>query len=140
MTIRVDDTPHHPTPAHLRLVSQPGRGLDPLIPPLWQADHGWAGIDAGAYNAWEMAGSPAAHGRPRRSAAEHPEPQSLPALIAAWENGLDTVIVLPYQGFFARRITVRHLAVSAATRNKPAAYSRALHAFGSRRQPGTGQG
>ena len=55
-----------------------------------------------------------------------PEPQSLPALIAAWEGGLDTVIVLPYAGYFARRVTQRHLAVSAATRNDPDSYSRAL--------------
>ena len=100
-----------------------------MIPPFWQADHGWEGIDAGAYNAWEMASGPQAYAHPRRSAAEFPEPRSLPALIAAWENGLDTVIVLPYQGYFARRITARHLAVSAATRNEQAAYSRALHSF-----------
>ena len=119
----------HPTPGYIREVSQPGHALDPLIPPFWQADHGWEGIDAGAYTAWEMASGPQAYARPRRNAAESPEPQSLPALIAAWENGLDTVIVLPYQGYFARRITARHLAVSAATRNEQAAYSRALHSF-----------
>jgi hypothetical protein len=138
-SVEEPDPTVHPAPAHLRLVSQPGHGLDPLIPPFWQADHGWDGIDADAYNAWEMACSPAAYGRPGRSAAEHPEPQSLPALSAAWKNGLDTVIVLPYQGYFARRITGRHLAVSAATRNERAAYSRALHTFGSEQQPETGQ-
>lgn len=116
----------HPTPEHIRSVSQPGHGLDPLIPPFWQADYGWEGIDAGACTAWEMACSPEAYGRPRTKAADAPEPRSLPALIAAWEHGLDSIIVLPYQGYYARRITARHLAVSAATRNEPAAYSRAL--------------
>jgi hypothetical protein len=73
----------------------------------------------------------------RRSAAESPEPRSLPALIAAWQGGLDTVIVLPYAGFFARRITKRHLAVSAAARNDPESYSRALGtAVGSGEVPG----
>jgi hypothetical protein len=68
-----------------------------------------------------------------------PEPQSLPALVAAWKGGLDTVIVLPYSGYFARRITSRHLAVSAATRNDPVSYSRALGtSAGPGGQPGNG--
>ncbi|MGO4192831.1 hypothetical protein AB4Y67_14300 [Arthrobacter sp. YAF17] len=138
-SVEEPDPTVHPTPAHLRLVSQPGHGLDPLVPPFWQADYGWAGIDAGAYNSWQWASGPQADAHPGRGAAELPEPQSLPALIAAWENGLDTVIVLPYRGHFARRITARHLAVSAATRNEPAAYSRALHTIGSGQQPGTGE-
>ena len=119
-----------PTPDHLREVSRPGHALDPLIPPFWQADHGWEGIDADAYNAWQMASSPLAYGYARRRAAASPEHQSLPALTAAWERGLDTVIVLPYEGHFARRITARHLAVSAATHNEPAAYSQALRTAG----------
>ena len=36
------------------------------------------------------------------------------------------MIVLPYAGSFARRITARHLAVSAATRNNPVSDSKAL--------------
>ena len=138
-SVEEPDPTIHATPARLRSVWQPGHELDPLIPPFWQADHGWAGIDAAAYNAWAMASGPQADAHAHRSAAEHPEPQSLPALVAAWKNGLDTVIVLPYQGYFARRITAPHLAVSAATRNEPAAYSRALHAFAPGQQPGTGE-
>lgn len=127
-SVEESDPTIHPTPEYIRAASQPGHGLDPLIPPFWQADHGWAGIDAGAYTAWEMACSPEAFFPSRRRATDSPEPQSLPALTAAWESGLDTVVVLPYEGYFARRITARHLAVSAATRNEPAAYSRALRA------------
>lgn len=138
-SVEEPDPTIHPSPGHLRSVSQPGHDLDPLIPPFWQAVYGWEGIDADAYNAWQWASGPQAYAHARRSAAELPEPQSLPALIAAWENGLDTVIVLPYRGFFARRITARHLAVSAATRNEPAAYSRALRtAAGPGQRPGTG--
>ena len=118
----------HPTPEYIRSVSRPFHDLDPLIPPFWQADYGWDGIDPHACTAWEMACSPAAYGRSRRNASAAPEPQSQLALIAAWEHGVDSVIVLPYQGYFARRVTVRHLAVSATTRNEPAAYSRALRA------------
>lgn len=127
-SVEEPDPTIHPTPEYIRAASQPGHALDPLIPPFWQADHGWEGIDVHAYNAWEMASSPRAYARPRRNAAASPEPQSLAALIAAWESGLDTVVVLPYEGYFARRLTVRHLAVSAATRNEPVAYSRALRA------------
>ena len=54
------------------------------------------------------------------------ERQNLPDLVPAWESGLDTVIVLPYAGYFAQRMTRHHLAVSAATRNDPDTYSRAL--------------
>lgn len=129
-TVQEPDPTIHPTPGFPHEASRPGQPLNPLIPPFWQAEHGWTGIDADAYNAWERKCSPRSFPQPRgtreESAAELPEPQSLAALIAAWEGGLDTVIVLPYSGYFARRITKRHLAVSAATRNDPVSYSKAL--------------
>lgn len=125
-SVQEPDPAIHPTPGYIRAVSEPFHELDPLIPPFWQADYGWEGIDPHAYNAWEQRCSPDAFAAPRRRAADSPEPQSLPALVAAWQDGIDTVIVLPYEGYFARRITVRHLAVSAATRDEPGAYSRAL--------------
>lgn len=77
-----------------------------------------AGIDRDAFNAWSSSLSPI----PPKDL----ERQSLPDLIPAWESGLDTIVVLPYAGYFARRITRRHLAVSAATRNDPASYAMAL--------------
>jgi hypothetical protein len=123
------EQPGLPTPEQIRAVSRPGQGLNPVIPPFWQADYGWAGIDPDAYSTWQHQCSPHAYAPPRTSAAELPEPRSLPALIAAWEGGMDSVIVLPYAGFFARRITNRHLAVSAVTRNDPASYTRALETW-----------
>ena len=57
---------------------------------------------------------------------ESPERLSLPALIEAWRSGLDTIITLPYRGFYARRITGRHLVVSTRTRLDPDMYSLAL--------------
>lgn len=54
------------------------------------------------------------------------EPRSLRELIAAWKRGIETVIVLPYEGYFAHRLSRRHLVVSAATRNSPEQYGRAL--------------
>ena len=45
---------------------------------------------------------------------------------SAWESGIDTVIVLPYEGYFVQRLSRRHLIVSAATRNSTEYYSRAL--------------
>lgn len=118
-----------PTPELIRDVWRPGQGLNPVIPPIWQAEYGWAGIDPDAYSTWQQQCSPHAYAPPRRIAAELPEPRSLPALIAAWEGGLDSVIVVPYAGFFARRITRRHLAVSATTRNDPGSYTRALQTW-----------
>ncbi|MET3810201.1 hypothetical protein [Arthrobacter sp. UYEF3] len=125
-SVQEPDPTVHPTPGYIRAVSRPGQDLDPLIPPFWQADYGWEGIDPHAYNAWEQRCSPDAFAVPRRRAAASPEAQSLPALTAAWQGGVDSVIVLPYEGYFARRVTSRHLAVSAATRDDPGAYSRAL--------------
>lgn len=129
-TVEDPDPTIHPAPGLIREATRPGQPLNPWIPPFWQSEHGWTGVDADAYNAWETSCSPHGFAQPRgtrgRMAADLPEPRSLPALIAAWEGGLDTVVVLPYAGYFARRITIRHLAVSAATRNDPASYSRAL--------------
>lgn len=57
---------------------------------------------------------------------ETPEHQSLPALIAAWEQGLTTIVQLPYAGPYAKRINRRHLVVSRHTRMNPQLYSGAL--------------
>ncbi|WP_284981619.1 hypothetical protein [Arthrobacter sp. efr-133-TYG-118] len=45
------------------------------------------------------------------------ERRSLQNLIPAWKGGIDTVIVLPYRGYFAHRRSYKHLVVSADTRN-----------------------
>jgi hypothetical protein len=128
-SIQEPDPTVRPTPGFIREVWAPGRDPNPLIPPFWQSGYGWEGIDGDAYSAWLRRCSPHAYEQPpqrTRRAAAAPEPRSLAALIAAWQGGLDTVIVLPYAGYFARRITNRHLAVSAVTRNDPASYTRAL--------------
>ena len=127
--VQEPDPTVRPTPGYIREFSRPGRDLNPLIPPFWQTEYGWEGIDGDAYRDWQGQCRPQAHGQPPRKAADSPEPQSLPALVAAWRNGLDTVVVLPYAGFFARRITNRHLAVSAETRNDPAGYTQALESW-----------
>jgi hypothetical protein len=48
--------------------------------------------------------------------------ESLQELITAWKSGMDSVIVLPYEGYFARRISRRHLVISTAVRNDPENY------------------
>ncbi|WP_426978572.1 hypothetical protein ACQCSU_04910 [Pseudarthrobacter sp. O4] len=112
------DGTKHPTQEIMRQVLQPGQELHPLIPPFWTTEYDWDGLDRDAFNSWHRDLSP--------SIPNDAERQSLPDLIPAWETGLDTVIVLPYAGYFAQRITARRLAVSAATRNEPTTYSRAL--------------
>ncbi|WP_354246251.1 hypothetical protein [Arthrobacter sp. UYEF20] len=114
------DRMKHPTTEIMRQVLRPAQDLHPLIPPIWTTEYGWNGLDRDAFNAWDRDLSP---GIPTDA-----ERQSLPDLIPAWEGGLDTVIVLPYAGYFAQRISRRHLAVSAETRNDPEAYRRALRA------------
>lgn len=102
----------------MRQVMKPGQPLHPLVPPLWTSEFDWDGIDQDAFNAWDQSLEP--------KAWTDEERQNLPSLIPAWESGLDTIIVLPYAGHFAQRVTRRHLAVSASTRNDPDSYSRAL--------------
>lgn len=102
----------------LRQVMRPGQPLHPLVPPLWTAEYGWDGIDQEAFNAWYQSLTP--------KFRTDEERQNLPSLIPAWESGLDTIIVLPYDGHFAQRVTRRHVAVSSSSRNDPDSYSRAL--------------
>jgi hypothetical protein len=102
----------------MRQVMQPGQPLHPLIPPLWTSEYGWDGIDQDAFNTWEQSMA--------QKVPTDPERKNLSSLIPAWKSGLDTIIVLPYAGYFAKRVTRGHLAVSAATRNDPESHSRAL--------------
>lgn len=112
------DQEKHPTQELMQQVMRPGQDLHPLIPPFWTTEYGWDGLDSDAFNNWDTALSP--------RIPSDAERQNLPDLVPAWESGLDTVIVLPYAGYFAQRMTPRHLAVSAPTRNDPDTYSRAL--------------
>lgn len=116
------DAVRQPSPELLRALSQPGQPLHPAFPPFWRAEHGYEGIDRDAVNKWMRAL------RPRLDLPlwAQPEHLSLPALIAAWEAGLATVVTLPYAGYFARRISPTHLVVSNETRADPALYTRAL--------------
>lgn len=102
----------------MRQVMQPGQPLHPSIPPLWTADYDWDGIDQDAFNTWDQSLAP--------KILTDVERQNLSSLIPAWESGMDTIIVLPYAGYFAQRISRRHLAVSASTRNDPESYRQAL--------------
>lgn len=116
--IQDPDRTKHPTPELMREVLRPGQDLDPLIPPLWTTEYDWEALDDDAFSNWQ------------RDLSQIPpsdvERRVLPDLIPAWESGMDTVIVVPFAGYFAKRITRRHLAVSASTRNSPTTYSRAL--------------
>lgn len=92
--------------------------LNPAVPFRWTNESFMAGMDHEAFNAWSARLAPI----PPPDIERH----SLADLIPAWESGLDTILVLPYAGYFAKRFTSRHLAVSAETRNDPDSYGRAL--------------
>jgi hypothetical protein len=111
-----------PTPELLARLSQPGQGLHPVIPPHWLVEHGTDGLDMAAHRRWSQGLVPGTLG----PLDEQPERVCLPALIDAWHGGLDTIVTLPYAGYYAQRITTRHLVVSATTRNDPASYASAL--------------
>lgn len=116
--IKDSDPTHLPTPEIIREVSRPGQDLHPLIPPLWTADYGQEGLDWDAFSEWDRALTP--------HFPSYAERLCLPDLIDAWRSGMENVIVLPYAGYFAQRVSRSYLAVSAVTRNAPEDYCKAL--------------
>lgn len=114
--------PWTPTQEDMRVLALPDQPMHPHIPPHWSAEYGWDGIDLDAFNDW-VGSIPDPH--PQRLEDE-PERRNLEDVIPAWRSGLDTIVVVPFAGYFAKRITTRHLVVSAMTRGDPASYALAL--------------
>lgn len=108
---------HHTTPAEMRKFSVSSQDLNPFIPPFGLSSMALS-LDQGAYQAWELRLVP--------KFPQDAEPRSLQEFIPVWKSGIGTIIVVPYKGYFAQRLTHRHLVVSAETRNHPEQYSRAL--------------
>lgn len=102
----------------MREADDPSQDLNPFIPPFWTLRFQWDGLDREAYQAWEQRLMPKFPNDAERG--------SLQDLIPAWRSGIDTIIVLPYRGYFAHRLSRQRLVVSAETRNQPDDYSRAL--------------
>jgi hypothetical protein len=78
----------------------------------------WAGelvipAFSGMWPRWRAALAQAAFRGALPKFPQDAEPRSLQALIPAWKSGIDTIIVLPYKGYFAQRLSRRHLVVSA---------------------------
>lgn len=118
----IEDVAGRPHPPELLRGLGPDSPLNPYFPPMWEIEHGDEGIDRAALNAWKASLRAARS----RSIADQPERRNLDALIPAWRAGLDSIIVLPYRGYFARRLDRRHLVVSAATRDSAQLYDLAL--------------
>jgi hypothetical protein len=118
----IHDPEQRPTSELLLQLSTPGQPLHPTFPPFWQAEYGDEGIDSAAFDQWQRDSRPDIH----VALESTPERLCLDALIAAWEAGLESVVVLPYLGNFAQRISAKHLVVSGSTRAHPESYSRAL--------------
>ena len=96
------------TPERMRELVGDGSGLNPVVPPMWSFRYGDDGFDHEAYGAWMRSVIRIPHGR----LEDQPVRRSVRAVTAAWRTGLETVIVLPYAGHHAERITARHLVVS----------------------------
>jgi hypothetical protein len=129
----IHDPGIHPTQEQLRSMSRPGQPLNSIFPPFWAAEHGDAGIDHDALRDWENLLMPR---HLRHSLEEEPERVCLPALIKAWETGIEEIVTPPYAGYFAQRLSRKVLVVSAATRADPGLYKRALD-MASSAAPGT---
>jgi hypothetical protein len=94
----------------------------PGTPAYWMTEYGPQGIDGEALRRWEASVQPTHGGVPLE---QTPERLSLPALVDAWRTGLDRLVTLPLDGYFARRIG-RYLILSDETRDDPASFTRAL--------------
>ncbi|OZB88368.1 MAG: hypothetical protein B7X41_08495 [Microbacterium sp. 14-71-5] len=97
-------------------------GPTPSFPPMWQAQYGPDGIDRDALNQWRAAARGPRLGR----LEDEPERRSVDAVAAAWRTGIDSILVLPYRGHYARRIDSHLLVVSKTTREDPGLYAVAL--------------
>jgi hypothetical protein len=89
--------------------------------PIWRD-----GMDVDACWAWRTA---LAESTRPVSYDETPERKSLAALIGAWELGLVSIIQLPFEGDYSRRLNSECLVVSRHTRATPLLYGRALDRF-----------
>lgn len=65
---------------------------------------------------------------PRRQPDESPERQSLAQVIAAWERGFTTCVILPFAEHFAERLGDHILLMSPGVYESPDDYRRALQA------------
>lgn len=92
---------------------------DEPVPPRWESTYDREGIDRAALSDWEIA----IRGP---MPPESPEHRCVDVLVPAWRAGIDSIVVLPYRGYYLHRLSHRHLAVSKATRDDPALYRRAL--------------
>ncbi|BDO41630.1 hypothetical protein [Cellulomonas sp. NTE-D12] len=97
-------------------------GPTPTFPPMWETQYGPDGIDRVALNAWKEA---VRGPRPARLEDE-PERRCLDALVPAWRAGIESILVVPYRGYYAHRIGSHQLVVSKTTREDPELYARAL--------------
>lgn len=91
-------------------------------PQDWYEAYGGNGFDIDALNRWQSTFG-VEEFRPK---SRHPEREVLPALVPAWEGGLQQVIVLPLAGLYDRRVSADVLVVSNTTRNDIHLYSQAL--------------
>lgn len=82
-----------------------------------------AGVDDDAFRFWVDLCTPTEATPLERT----PERRSLPALVAAWRNGVRVVIELPFDGYLVERVGPSTLLVSTFTRSIPDLYTRALH-------------
>lgn len=82
------------------------------------------GVDVEALGTWEM-GVRAALPRPT-TLADEPERVNLAELVPAWRAGLRTIVALPFDVEWARRVSPTYLLISTSARWDRGAYGQAL--------------
>ena len=81
-----------------------------------------SGVDTVAFNHW----LDVMHEGRWPSPEDTPEYRSLAALVGAWETGMTTIVQLPLAGFWAERVSITHLMVSAPVRRDPMLFNLAF--------------
>lgn len=104
------------------------RLIETITGPSWRDRFGHDGFDE-AHGHWLETVQRANLEEHRLPLEEHPERRSLPALIGAWERGLEQIITIPCAGDYTRSIGENCLCVTRATRFDPDRYSFALGRF-----------
>ncbi|WP_368496269.1 hypothetical protein [Herbiconiux sp. A18JL235] len=112
-------------------------GFDDLLAlidgPNWResfGDEAFRTPEAGAsWEAWQHAHRQTVNLRRPLTYHETPEWVALPALVPAWQAGLEKIVLIPCRGDFTRRLGAAALLVTEPTRHDPLRYARALRSF-----------
>ncbi|MBZ4486425.1 hypothetical protein LQ938_07420 [Microbacterium sp. cx-55] len=103
--------------------------LDEIVGPSWAGEFGSDALTDPSYVSWDREGTDRYLAALTRGHDGTPERRDLDALVPAWRAGLTTVVSIPCQGQYTRRLSATALLVTEETRSDSAHYRQALTWF-----------